>query len=258
MRKIGFAQHKNEIKEILPKSYKIESMMQKRRMFFVMINEFLDKEAKISTKNNALFKKDILAIMIDKIESFFPLYRLRNEKAQKIVKIYAEESLLFNQFFKMSKIKKFHYLSNKHLFCSDFKIKLGYSHPAAQLISLIFNGKEIEMMMDLDLLFTTIIYKRIKPELDKKITLSMPYIHIEQHGVLTRIYPQWRDLNPKNIMTRSKDINDGLANMAKDGIDQCYLIYPKTNNFQRHIRVKGSKENMEIKLIPYSFTFCNR
>lgn len=258
MRKIGFAHLNNQVKEILPKSYKVESLVRKRKMLFTMLNEFLSPQAKICTKDNTLFKEDVLTIFTQKIESFFPLYMLRPQKSMRVKKIYLQESLLFNQFFKLSNKKKFLYLSKNNPFIANFKPKKEYKHPAAQLISMIFNGKDIEMMMDLDMLFTQTVYKRIPREGDKKVTLEPPYIHINQNGITTRLYPQWKRIDPKHLETRSKEISKGLADIATQKVDQCYIVYPKTENFQRHIRVKHSNSVDEIKLIPYSFTFCNR
>ena len=46
----------------------------------------------------------------------------------------------------------------------------------------------------------------------------------------------------------------GLKN---EEIDQCYLVYPKTDNFKRHVSLKDKSSN-QLKMIPYSFTFINR
>lgn len=258
MRKIGFAHCNNQIKEILPRSYRVESLRRKRKMFFTMINEFLSPKARICTKDANVFDADILSIFIGKIESFFPIYKLRPQSAQKVRKIYAEESLLFHQFFKVSSLEKFRYLSDKHVFWSRFKPKKEYKHPAAQLMAMIFNGKEIEMMMDLDMVFAQTVYKRIPREGDKKITLDYPYIHINQNGITTRLYPQWKKLDPNRLETRKKEISQSLDDLHDKPIDQCYMVYPKTQNFQKHIRIRHAKDTREIKLIPYSFTFCNR
>lgn len=257
MRKIGFAKYKDETKEILPKTYKVSQKKSQRKMFCTMINEYLSKEAQFSLKNAHLFNFNLLNIFENKIESFFQLYRLRPEKTQKIVSIYRYESMLFNQYFKQSKNKKMRYLAKSTSFKQEFKILLGYSHPASDLIQLIFNGKEVEMMLDLNEVFTKTVYSRIKQEKDKTVTLDAPYIHIDQHGVRTRLYPRWKHIDPKNLHLRDKDIKEGFSQLNNEEIDQCYLVYPKTDNFKRHIMVEGESSNL-LKMIPYSFTFCNK
>ncbi|WP_321779565.1 hypothetical protein [Sulfurimonas sp.] len=257
MRKVGFMQYKDHTKEILPKTYKVNEKKSQRKMFCIMINQFLCDEAKFSLKNTDLFKNNLLNIFENKIESFFQIYKLRPEKSQKIVHIYHHDSILFNQYFKHSKNPKMRYLAKDMDYKSNFNILLGYSHPASDLIQLIFNGKEIEMMLDLNKIFTQTIYRRIKQEINKTVTLDTPYIHIDQHGIRTRLYPRWKHVDPKNLHKRNKDISEGFTQLNNEEIDQCYLVYPKTENFKRHILVKGESSN-QIKMIPYSFTFCNK
>ena len=178
-------------------------------------------------------------------------------ETQRIVYIYTHESLLFHQFFRRSRDAKVQYMTKGVFFNPEFRMLLGYAHPAAELIQLMFNGKEVRMMLDLNILFTQTVYHRIKCEADKKVTLDAPYIHIDQHGVRTRIYPRWKHVDPKNLEKRDRDIDGGFLRLKSEEIDQCYLVYPKTERFRRHITVKnGASEH--LKMIPYSFTFCTR
>nr|WP_321268396.1 hypothetical protein [uncultured Sulfurimonas sp.] len=258
MRKIGFTKYKNQTKEILPKTYQIKEKLSQRKMFCTMINQYLCKEAQLPLKNIQNFNHNLLYIFENRIESFFQIYRLRPQKSQKIVQIYAYDSALFNQYFKQSKNPKMKYMSKTVCFKTNYKVSKNCFHPASELIQLIFNGKEVEMMLDLNEIFTKTIYHRIKPEANKTITLDAPYIHIDQHGIRTRLYPRWKHINPKNLEQRDKDIKEGLDQLNDEEIDQCYLVYPKTDIFKRHIMVKEESSSNQLKMIPYSFTFCNR
>ncbi|MEA2110784.1 MAG: hypothetical protein U9P71_01920 [Campylobacterota bacterium] len=257
MRKIGFSPYRDGSKEILPKTYMINQRHIQRKMFFTLINSYLGEDAKIPLQNRHLFKKDLFSIFIDKIQSYFQFYKFRPEKPQKIVRIYTHESLLFHQFFKQCKDAKARYITKNYLFNSNFEKLLGYSHPAAELIQLIFNGKEVKMMLELNKVFTHTVYERIKREANKKITLDMPYIHINQDGITTRLHPRWKHVNPKNLQRRENDIEDGFLQLEGEEIDQYYLVYPKTDTFKRHIKVEN-ESLQHLKMIPYSFTFCNR
>lgn len=257
MRKIGFAKYKDQTKEILPRTYKVSKKINQRKMFCRMVNEYLCDKAKFSLKNMKNFDCSLLKIFERKIESFFQIHRLKPQKSQKIVKIYTHDSILFNHYFKQSKNFKMKYLSKNTYLTNEFKPLSEYSHPASELISLIFNGKDIEMMLDLNEIFTKTVYSRIKKEANKKVTLETPYIHIDQHGVRTRLYPRWKHIDPKNLQKRHKDIDDGLKQLNNEEIDQCYLVYPKTDSFKRHIMVKGNTSK-QLKMVPYSFTFCSR
>jgi hypothetical protein len=125
------------------------------------------------------------------------------------------------------------------------------------LIQLIFNGKEVEMMLDLNEIFTRTVFNRIKKEENKVVTLNAPYIHISQHGITTRLCPRWKHINPKKLQQNYREIHDGFSQLKNEKIDQCYLVYPKTDDFMRHITLKDECEQ-ELKMIPYSFTFINK
>ena len=146
----------------------------------------------------------------------------------------------------------------KLIYCNpDFKMLYGYSHPSTNLIQLIFNGKDIEMMLDLNEMFTRTVFNRIKKEDNKIVTLDTPYIHISQHQTTTRLYPRWKHINPKKLEHHQRDINNGFLQFKDANIDQYYLVYPKTDNFRSHITLKDQL-SQELKMIPYSFTFLNR
>lgn len=256
MRKIGFTKCKNKTKEVLPKIYKVEEITCQRRMFCTMINQYLSRGAQLNLNNNHIYKNSLLHIFEDKILSFFQFYKFRPEGSQKVVKIYLEDSLLFNQYFKQSQNFRMRYMSKNIYFNSKFKMLFGYIHPVSDLIQLIFNGKEIEMMLDLNEIFTRTIYNRIKQEINKTVTLDSPYIHINQDGVTTRIHPKWKYVNPKNLKVRNNDIEDGFKHLNETEIDQCYLMYPKTNTFKENITVANNTLDT-LEMIPYSLSFVN-
>lgn len=256
MRKIGFSKYKSTTKEVLPKTYKVNEIVCQRRMFCTMINQYLSTQSQFDLKDESIFQKSLLDIFEEKILSFFPFYRLKPEKPQAIVKILPLDSLLFNQYFKQSKHPKMRYLSRKVHFNPEYKMLLGYSHPSIDLIQLIFNGKEVEMMLDLNEIFQRTVYSRIKKEINKKVTLEKEFIHITQDGVTTRLHTRWKHISPENLELRRSDIESGFEQLENKECDQCYLVYPKTEKFKRHIEVKG--ESSELKMIPYSFTFTNK
>ncbi len=257
MRKIGFAKYKHTTKEVLPKTYNVNEITCQRKMFCTMINQYLSTQSQFDLTKEKLFENSLLGIFEEKILSFFPFYKFRPQKSQKIVAIYKEDSLLFNQYFKQSKHPKMQYLTKNIHFNPDFNMLFGYSHPCVDLIQLIFNGKDIEMMLDLNEIFTRTVYSRIKKEINKTVSLDSPYIHITQGGQTTRLHPRWKHIHPENLNTRKKDIDSGFKELKEEGIDQCYLVYPKTDEFKRHISLKD-EEDHELKMIPYSFTFTNK
>lgn len=258
MRKIGFMRCNDTTKEILPKTFKIDQLHKQRKMFCTLINQYLSKNSQFELNNAELFEYSLLEIFEQRIIGMFQFDGFKPQKAQKIVKMYPEESLLFQQYFKQSKSPKMKYLSRNYFFNPEFRLLRDYNHPATELIQLIFNGKEISMMLDLDTIFRETVYQRIKREKDKKVTLDSPYIHIDQHGVRTTIYPKWKRVSRDSLNSRKNDIELGFELLQKQEVEQCYLVYPKTDNFQKHITILDQTKEKELKMIPYSFTFCTR
>ena len=257
MRTIGFMDTRSGEKEILPRTYGIESIEARRKMFFTLINDSLCAKAKIATADEGLFSFSLHAIFKEKILSFFQMYRLRPERAQRIVRIYTFDSLLFNQFLKQEQDPKSRYLTRGVLFDPEFSMMVGYSHPAATLIQMIFDGKNVGLTLDLDRLFAETVYRRIRREPGTKVTLDVPYIHIDSRGVRTRLYPRWKRLDPGSERARNASVKEGVKQLSDAGVDQCFLLYPKTEKFRRHIEVKTGLPG-RLKVVPYSFTFCNR
>lgn len=259
MRKTGFITRKDTQQEILPKSYRVEALPQRRKMVIMMINEILGKKARFDTRDASLFHETVPHIFQRRIFSHFQGRKLRPETGQRVRRIYSRESKLFNHFFAASDYPAARMLAgtNRDKDTGTCELCPQSDHPAAELIGLIFDGRDIRMSLDLDTLFATTVFRRIKREPSKRITLDMPYIHIEQDGVRTRLHPRWKSVDPERLECRRGEIEEGLRQLRDDAIDQCYLVYPKTDLFRRHIQVKDAYTN-QLKMIPYSFTFSLR
>jgi len=254
MRKIGFMPYKDSVKEVLPSSFKINMQAQKRRMFICMLNEVLPAEVRIYNND---CKKNLKQIFMQKIFSFFQVHNLTPHHPSKVVRFYLKDSALFQQFFKHNANALGQYLAKDWEFDQSFQMQKDYEHPVSSLIELIFNGKETQMMLDLNALFTKTVYKRIKPSNDIKVSLDMPYIHISEKGRRTRLIPTWKKLNPSKLSLHHKQIKKGFEQLNQEKLDSCYLIYPKTDSFRKHITLQG-KDQTYLKLVPYSFTFTNK
>ena len=259
MRKIGFTNNSSGLKEILPKSFKIENRFQQRRMFLTMLNYTLSDAALFSKQELQQCHNDLLTIFKHKIMSFFPAHKLRPMKKNQTFKsISIEQSKLYIQFLKQLQDPRARYFTRYNLFDMNYRYTEKIQTPIAELIGLIFDGKNIDMMMDLDTLFKQFVYGRIKEKQKRHtVTLKDDAIFINNDGLITRVDARWKRIQPDKLELRSQHINDGFKHLHQDGIDHCYLIYPKYDHFERHILLRdGSKK--ELKIIPYSFTFCNK
>lgn len=253
MRSIGFFVKNGVVKEVLPKSYKMMSKNRRRKMFFAMLNLQLSKEARVELNRCSDFDMDIRRIAFDKVLSFFQCYKLRPETAKVPVKILVNESILFDKFFKSVKIP----LSNT----KDYFDGVGVSrdsclHPALELINLLFI-RSSGALFDLDKMFAYTVFRRIKPTNTAMVTMKNGCIHIDDNGVRTRVCPRWKRMSMERLFDDDKHITDGIRQLDNDKINACYLVYPKMDDFTKHIIVEHSKEGF-LKVIPYSFTFCDR
>ncbi len=120
-----------------------------RRLLCELFNLCLGEEAEIPLDEAMLSRTDLRTIVNSTIFSFFQCHRLRPEKRERVTMVYAQESLLFHQFFKQSTHPKARYFAREQLFDPDFVVLYGYRHPAARLIALLFDGKQVKLMCDL-------------------------------------------------------------------------------------------------------------
>ncbi|AFV97883.1 MULTISPECIES: hypothetical protein [unclassified Sulfuricurvum] len=256
MRKIGFVRQDGRVKEILPHSYHIHSLSNRRKMFLSMLNAVLPKEAHFEFSRCSKVKEDVYTLLQDKVMSFLPMHRLRPETSQPIVTILIHESGVINRFLQRIDTPLGDYLSS-----GGYKGILystpGFTHPSAALASLMMRDGKIEMMLDLDELFTQTVFKRIKPQEGTIVTRDESFIHISSGGQVTRLHPRWKRMNSDSLNLRKGDINTAFDELRRESINAYYLVYPKMDDFTRHILIKNSDEN-PVKIIPYSFTFCTK
>lgn len=256
MRKIGFTLSNGRIKEILPHSYHIHSLSSRRKMFLSMLSTTLPPEARFEFSRCDKLHHDLYTILSDKIYSFLPFHRLKPEISRPATTLLITESMAINRFLSLSHSPKGNFLSRNALTIDEPPTSL-LRHPAALLASLMVNNGRLEMLMDLDDLFIQTVFNRIKPQEGSHITRDNHYIHICENGQITRLHPRWKRVYPKNLSHHKKQIDQAFKEARSDSIDAYYLVYPKMDDFTRHIIVQNH-DNDALKIVPYSFTFCTR
>ena len=256
MRKIGFVRHDGRVKEILPHSYHIHSLSNRRKMFLSMLNAVLPEEAHFEFSRCAKVKDDVFALLQEKVMSFLPIHRLRPEISRPVATILIHESGVINRFLSLVDTPLGTYLS-KEGFNTLPASTAGFTHPAAAVASLMIHDNRIGMLMDLDRLFTETVFARIKPQEGSVVSRDEQFIHICENGRVTRLHPRWKRVHPGMLSHRKNHIERAFDEMERDPIDAYYLVYPKMDDFTRHIVVQNRDENA-LKIIPYSFTFCTK
>lgn len=256
MRKIGFIRANGKIKEILPHSYHIHSLSNRRKMFLSMLNAVLPTQAHFKFLHCVKVKEDIFTLLQEKVMSFLPMHRLRPEIGHPVVTILIHDSGIINRFLALSETPKGRFLSQNG-WAQVPVSSIGYNHPAAVIASLMIQENQIGMLMDLDQLFTETVFTRIKPLKGSVVSRDEQFIHICENGRVTRLHPRWKRVHPGMLSHRKNHIERAFDEMSNDPIDAYYLVYPKMDDFTRHIVVQNRDESA-LKIIPYSFTFCTK
>lgn len=256
MRKIGFIRQEGRIKEVLPHSYHIHSLSDRRKMFLSMLNTILPSEVQFSFSRCEKLKDDIYTLLHNKVVSYLPLYRLRPERGTSVRRILVHESGVINRYLNLSKTPKGLYLARNGYQFMGGSCE-GYVHPAASVASLMVQENDLTMMLNLDELFTQTVFSRIKTQDGSTLSREDAFIHITENGRVTRLHPRWKRVQPQMLTDRRNHIERAFLEMERDSIDAYYLVYPKMDDFTRHIVVQNRNESA-LKIIPYSFTFCTK
>lgn len=113
-----------------------------RRLFFSRMNHLLDPAIRIPLNDISYFGRSLLHICVDRVLSHVQPPFCRRATPQPVRRIYAQESLLLNQFFKQCRHPRARLLAERWEFDRRFTMLEGYRHPAAVMVSMIFNGKD--------------------------------------------------------------------------------------------------------------------
>ena len=128
---------------------------------------------------------------------------------------------------------------------------------AINLIDYICEN-ELSIYLDGERAFKKFVSDRIiKKNEHKTISVNDDSIDIvnEEHSFVTKIFTFWEFINSKNLNI-DKHIQKAIDCVKGSEFKQIYLVYPKNENFQRHISIRADEaignSEYQIKLIPYS------
>lgn len=114
----------------------------------------------------------------------------------------------------------------------------------------------MQILLDKDLLFHEFVYQKVKRlHKNKEVKDLGNAISIKGKDVdALKIYTSWKDIktNQPNI---KEEVEYAIKSIKNENYAQVYLVYPKANDFKRHIPVYVDElkdENYVIKAIPYS------
>jgi len=230
--------------EFLPSFDLFNSVEKRRLMFFKFYNMKVSCKEKFTQKELSFVKNEpIFSIFRKKIFSLLP----KKFASSKIFKLDIMQTNLINNFIKKAN-KKISYIKLDEK--SDIKL-------AVKIIKN-FEGDEFKLFLNGEDVFQRFVGKKIKDfKVDRKVEVLDDEITIyPENSSATKVYPYWQFLDKDNLQGISSHVNRAINCIKSDECKQVYLVYPRHENFDRHISIKVKElemyENYSIKLIPYS------
>lgn len=103
-----------------------------------------------------------------------------------------------------------------------------------------------------DFVFSKIALRNAGAEIELKNKL----IIVRKNGFSLGVIANFRSMLVSNPMFYDNDIKKALELCRGANLDALYLVYPKNENFNRHVEIKSEcfKGNFIMKLVPYKLT----
>lgn len=232
-------------KELLAKGFDTFDSQIKLRQLFLHLSNFVLNSicnfTKYEQKN--LAKLPLKNAFESKIKKLLPQCNIRVYKKNKKFTFCLNSTKIINNYISVK--------SNKQTIVNSKNLL-----PAAKLISHCFINNKMQLLIDKNLLFHEFVLEKLrKLHKDKEVKDLGDSISIKQKDVCAlKIYTSWKNIQKDNPNIQ-KEVNHAIRVINKGEFNQVYLIYPKDNDFTRHIPVYVDElkyKNYQIKAIPYS------
>jgi len=238
---VGFSQNT----EWLPKNFdKFTSKNNLRKLFLSLSNNVLAPFCYFNKREIKLLCKVSLKEAFEyKIQALLPNTYVKPYKLAKKFTFDCESTKIILHYLNVSNKKKI-FVANKNLL------------PAARLIAHCFIGNQMQLLLDKNLLFHEFVYQKVsflhknKEVLDEGDSITIN----SKQTTPTKIFTSWKEIDKNNLNIKN-DVKKATQCVQDGQYNLVYLVYPKTDNFQRHIPVVVDVlEDMEykIKVVPYS------
>jgi len=238
---VGFSQNT----EWLPKNFDtFTSKTALRRLFLSLSNNVLKEFCHFSKKEKeSLCTLPLKQIFEYKIKSLMPISYVKPFKMQTCFKVDIASTKVIQHYLSQSKTQ-YIFVPNKNMLS------------VARLISHCFINNQMQLLLDINLLFHEFVFQKISNlHKNKKVTDEGDSITITEHkNTPVIIYPFWKSID-KNNLNINEEIKTATKCVKEGKFCLVYLVYPKTQSFNKHIPVKvDGLEDMDykIKAIPYS------
>ncbi len=244
MKKIGFDLEN----EFIPSFDKFHSDVNKRIMFLKLFNQEFSSSLEFSKEEIALCKElTLFDIFVDKI--------IKNLQFDAYIRtpikiIDVKRTNKINNFLKKLHKNSLNFSMKNSFFKSNIK--------KAEALIDILEESNFSFYLDAQKIFKNFVSNKIlKSNENKEIKVDSDSIEIKSdiHMFNTKIFTFWEFLD-SNDLKIDTHIKKAIECIKTTEFKQVYLVYPKNENFNRHIKINCDNQiktkEYEIKLIPYS------
>lgn len=229
--------------ELLPNGFDhFNSETKLKQLFLNLANNSLNEYCTFSKyEQKKLSKYTLKKSFLYKINSMLPVSFIRTTKTNREFIFCKNSTKIINAY----KNKKSCIINAK-----SCKLKV------AKLISLCFVNSQLQLVLDKNLLFHEFVLRKIRNlHKDKIVEDHGNSISIKGENISAlKIYTSWKDIETKKPNIKD-ELENAINSIKEDGYLQVYLVYPKMQDFKRHIPIfvdELKKDTYKIKAIPYS------
>ncbi|MGB0989803.1 MAG: hypothetical protein ACPGUI_03125 [Halarcobacter sp.] len=245
MKRFGF----NSKNEFLPSFDKFQSSVNQRLMFLKLFNEQVPCSLKFSKEEISLCNKSSLfETFISKV--YFNLQC--NFSYSSNIKIDIEKTVLINKFLKKVRLRT-ESIPTKY---SIFTKNINNLKKSTDLITILLEN-DLSFFLDGNSCFKRFVSNKILNSAhNREVNVSDDSIDIISHEQMfqTKIFTFWEFINSKKLDI-DKHIKKAIKCIKESDFKQVYLVYPKNDDFCKHVSVRCNDINSSeynIKLVPYS------
>lgn len=237
--------------EFLPSFDKFQTMRNQRLMFLKFFNQEVSCDIRFSKEElkdckevslfNIFAKKIIKNLQFDSYVST-SLKEVDVEKTNKINSFYKKLDSQVSL-----RAKRFSILNSLSVGNIDISLKL---------INILEECK-CSFFLDGEKIFKNFVsHKVLRSDGSREVYVNSDSIDVvtKENDFCTKIFTFWEFLDSSNLQIQ-KHIDKAVKCIETSEFKQVYLVYPKNEKFNKHIRIKTNDlrtDEYEIKLVPYS------
>ncbi len=247
MQTLGF----NKNSEYLPSFDKFQTSINQRVMFLKFFNQEVCCDLKFTKEEFRACKKETLFNIFAK-KIFNNL--LFKKQTSALFKIDVAMSLKINKFIKKANTE----VKNKFSNFTLLNVNPTSSIKTAVKLVDIFEESGCSLYLDGNKIFKNFVSNKIlRTNESKLVDIHNDSIDIQskKNSCTTKIFTFWEFISSNDLKAVDEHIKKAVDCIKNSDYKQIYLVYPKNENFYKHIQVKTKElisDEYEIKLIPYS------